>query len=179
MDEGRLRAALPVSAPTQMQSGRRAMSENRSLGFGLGLRTAYYGTDPRRTTRGRLVRGHLRELSGRRRANRSHYLERIRGALPGRDARRVAVDRQHRSARPRLSAQAEGAGRAHRAARGSRTTCAGPASAASTCTTCCRCPTPRRRCATSPSACARAGLSRTPHPPRERLELRRRSRLAR
>jgi uncharacterized protein (UPF0276 family) len=42
MDEGRLRAALLVSTPAQMQSGGRAMSERRTLGFGLGLRTAYY-----------------------------------------------------------------------------------------------------------------------------------------
>ena len=43
-----------------------------------------------------------------------------RRALSGRAARRVAVDRQHRPARPRVPAQAEGAGRAHARALGLR-----------------------------------------------------------
>ena len=68
-----------------------------------------------------------------------------RRALSDRDARRVAVDRQHRSARLRVSRQAQATGRRDSRLAGYRTICAGPASWALTRTICCRFRSTRRR----------------------------------
>ena len=72
------------------------------------------------------------------------YLMRIARALPGRDARRVAVDRQHRSAGPRVSAPAEGSSRRASSRTGSPIICAGPGWPGANSHDCCRCPTPKR-----------------------------------
>ena len=60
----------------------------------------------------------------------------------------------HRSARLRVPGQAQAAGPGDQRAAGSPITSAGPACSAATRTTCCRCRSPRRRCATWSSASA-------------------------
>ncbi len=66
---------------------------------------------------------------------------------------------EQRPARPRLPAQAQGSGGRTRRPLGLAITCAGPACWAATLTTCCRCPTTSRPCATSSRACGRCRTS--------------------
>ena len=95
-------------------------------------------TSSRQKPRRRLLRGPLRELHGHRRPP-GLGPRPGRRALPGRAARRLAVDRQRRPARPRAPREAEGPGRAHARRTGSRTICAGRGWPGATRTTCCRC----------------------------------------
>ena len=81
-----------------------------NLGLGVGLRTVHFPYILKNQPAGGLVRDHLRELHGLRRPA-ALRPRTDRRALPRRHARRLAVDRQHRPARLRLSEKAQAPGR--------------------------------------------------------------------
>ena len=130
---------------------RRCRPRLRNRRFRAGPQARALRGDRRQPRQGELVRGAVGELHGAGR-HAAHWLDRIRRdypmALHGVSLSIGSIDPLDRA----LSRRAEGAGRARRSRCGCPTISASPACAASTCTTCCRCPTPRRRWITSPSA---------------------------
>ena len=124
------------------------------LGIGVGLRTVHFGHILGKQPDGRLVRGPLRELHGHGRPA-ALGPRPGRRALPGRAARRVAVDRQHRS---RSTATTSASSRRWRKrvqrALDLRPPLLDGRRPGATCTTSCRCRTTRSRCATPRRACA-------------------------
>ena len=126
-------------------------SDCAPLGHGIGLRPKHY---PRSSTAPRadwfeVISENFMIPGGRPLA----VLERVRADYPDRAARRVAVDRLDRPLNLALPATSSRTlDRAVSSRPGCPTTCAGAATAVTTRTTCCRCPTPRRRSTTSSTA---------------------------